>query len=69
MNFTSLISGIVFIVLGVVFFLERLSVVDVSASFVIPVLLIGIGVGVVLGSRRSRPEPADEQGPPRAQTE
>lgn len=66
MNFTSLISGVVFIVLGAVFFLERLSVLHVSASFVIPVLLIGLGVGVVLGSRRTRPEAPESPAPPRA---
>lgn len=69
MNFTSLISGIVFIVLGAVFLLERLSVLHVSASFVIPVLLIGIGVGVVLGSRRSHPEVPEKPDPPRAPSE
>jgi hypothetical protein len=62
-NLTALISGLVFIVLGAVFLLERLSVIDVSAGFVVPVLLIGVGIGVVLGSRRPRPHerPPDEK--------
>ncbi|HYZ91916.1 MAG TPA: DUF5668 domain-containing protein [Actinomycetota bacterium] len=55
MNLGALISGLVFIVLGAAFLLERLSVIDISAGFVIPVLLIGVGIGIVLGSRRPKP--------------
>ena len=65
MNLTALISGLVFIALGVVFLLERLSVINVSAGFVVPVLLIGVGIGIVLGSRRSHSEHSPPaEGPP-----
>jgi hypothetical protein len=70
-NLTSLISGLVFIALGFVFLLERLSIVDVSAGFVVPVLLIGVGLGVVLGGRRrvTRTEPTPEPPEPETRAE
>jgi len=50
---SALISGIVFIVLGVLFLLEQYDVLDVRASFVLPIVLVGIGVWLVTG--RDRP--------------
>lgn len=51
-------AGLVFIVVGVVFLLERLGVVSVSPSFVLPVILVAIGVGLLVG-RRAQPPRAD----------
>ena len=44
-----LVAGIVYIVLGVVFGLERLGVFDVRASFVLPVVLVTVGLALLLG--------------------
>lgn len=51
---TALLAGLVFIVVGCVFLLERLGVIDVPASFVLPVLLVALGVGLLMG-RVERP--------------
>ena len=62
---TALLSGLVFIVIGCVFLLERLGVIDVSASFVLPVLLVALGVGLLMG-RVERPATVEtsDVGPP-----
>lgn len=51
---TSIVAGIVFIVLGMLFLLERAGVLDVQPAYVWPLLLIGLGVAVLLGGRRER---------------
>lgn len=51
---TSIVAGLVFIVLGVLFLLERAGVLDVQPAYVWPLLLIGLGVAVLLGGRRER---------------
>jgi ABC-type antimicrobial peptide transport system permease subunit len=56
-NRTALISGLIFVVLGVVFLLEQLDVFELRAAYVWPVVLIAVGVAVLLGglsSLRSR---------------
>ncbi len=60
-NLLALISGIAFIVLGVVFAADALDWIDVPARVVFPVVMIAIGVGVVLGARGRRDH---HQGPP-----
>ena len=55
-NRLALISGIAFIVLGVVFAADALDWIDVSAQLVFPVVMIAIGAGVVLGARGQRGE-------------
>lgn len=60
-NLLALISGIAFIVLGVVFAADALDWIDVSAQLVFPVVLIAVGVGVVLGSRGRRTEHRDDR--------
>ena len=49
LNTTSLIAGIVFIIFGVLFLLERLGVIDVSGRYVVPIVLIAIGGSIVIG--------------------
>ena len=51
-NTTSLIAGIVFIVLGVLFLLDRLGVLALSGRYVWPVVLVAIGVAIMVGSGR-----------------
>jgi uncharacterized membrane protein len=53
-NLTSLIAGIVFIVLGVLFLLERLGIVALSGRYVWPVVLVAIGVAIIFGGGRGR---------------
>lgn len=65
-NRTALISGIVFIVLGLIFLGEDLGLLDVAADLIIPVLLLALGVGIILGVRRSDyPSPRSEPPPQR----
>jgi hypothetical protein len=59
LNRTSLIAGFVFIVLGVLFLLDQLDVLRLRASYVLPVIVIVIGLVVLIGAlspfwRRSR---------------
>ena len=61
-NLFAFISGIAFIVLGVVFAADALDWVDVSAGLVFPVVMIAVGVGVVVGARGRR-ERRDEPPP------
>jgi hypothetical protein len=52
-NRTTLVAGLIFIVLGVVFLLEQLEVFELRAIYVWPVVLIAIGVAVLLGGLSS----------------
>jgi Domain of unknown function (DUF5668) len=59
-NRTSLVGGFVFIVLGVLFLLDQLDVLRLRASYVLPVIVIVIGLVVLIGAlsplwRRARP--------------
>ncbi len=49
--------GIAFVVLGVLFLLDRLEAIELDASVVLPILLIALGVGVLLGARPKAPGP------------
>lgn len=51
----ALAFGIGFVILGVLFLLDRLDVWDLKPSYVLPVLLIAIGVAILLGGRWKRP--------------
>jgi uncharacterized membrane protein HdeD (DUF308 family) len=60
LNRTSLVAGLLFIVLGVLFLLDQLDVLQLRASYVVPVVLIVVGVVVLIGAlspywRRSPP--------------
>lgn len=44
--------GTFFVVMGLVFLLDELQVVDLQLSYLLPLLLILAGVGVFLGGRR-----------------
>ena len=47
----ALISGLVFMALGVLFLLDHLAVLDFRAVYAWPILLIGIGLAVMFGGR------------------
>ena len=61
---TAIVVGGIYIVLGVLFLLERLGAIGLSARFVWPILLIGAGVGILLGGRRRTYEPEEDNTPP-----
>jgi hypothetical protein len=50
LNRTSLVAGLVFIVLGVLFLLDQLDVLRLRASYVLPVVLIVLGMVVLIGA-------------------
>ena len=47
----AVISGLVFMALGVLFLLDHYAVFDFRAVYVWPILLIGLGLAVMLGGR------------------
>ena len=57
----ALLGGLVFGILGILFLLEDLGVLELKAVFVLPIVLIVVGVAVLVGSlmdtgRGRRPE-------------
>ncbi len=56
-NITSLVAGIVFIVLGVLFLLDRLGVLTLSAQYVWPIILVALGFAIIFGGERRRRGP------------
>lgn len=54
----SLLSGLMFIVLGVVFLLEALEVFELAPATLWPLLLVVLGIVVLAGTGR------DDEGPP-----
>jgi hypothetical protein len=51
----ALALGVAFVVVGILFLLDRLDVWDLKASYLLPVVLIAIGVAILVGARSSRP--------------
>jgi hypothetical protein len=45
-------TGVFFIAAGVLFLLDRLEVIELRARYVLPALLIAVGVGVLISARR-----------------
>lgn len=62
MNMGSLIAGLVFIILGVLFLLDNLGVFEVSFAVIWPIVLIGVGLALLLGGlgRRRQETPPTE---------
>lgn len=50
---SSLVMGLFFIAAGVVFLLDRLDVWELRARYLLPLLLIALGVALLLGGRSS----------------
>jgi hypothetical protein len=50
-NITALIVGVMFVIVGSLFLLDEYDVLDLDAVFVLPVLVIGIGIAIILGGR------------------
>jgi membrane protein DedA with SNARE-associated domain len=53
----SVIWGLIFIVLGVLFLLDQLDVFDLQAAYIFPVVLIVIGVTFLISGAASRRRP------------
>lgn len=65
MDATGAVAGGLFVVLGVLFLLDRLHVIVVAPRLVWPLLLIGLGIAVLLGARRQpRPGTPATDAPP-----
>jgi hypothetical protein len=60
--------GVFFIAMGVVFLLDQLDVLRLDLGYVLPVILIALGLGLLLGARR-RPAEAPLPAPGRPDTE
>lgn len=56
---TGLAFGIAFVVMGVLFLLDGLDVLSLELSYVLPIFLIALGLGVVLGARSKRPSSSE----------
>lgn len=53
-NRAALVWGIFFVVVGVGFLLDRLDVWNLRVRYLIPLLLIALGVAILLGGRGAR---------------
>ena len=53
-NRSALVFGVFFIVAGVAFLLDRLEVWDLQARYLLPILLIVLGIAVLIGGRSPR---------------
>lgn len=53
LNITALIAGLIFIATGILFLLDEYDVLDLDAIFILPVLIIGLGLAIILGARTS----------------
>lgn len=53
-NTGSVVWGLIFIVLGVLFLLDQLDVFNLRAAYIFPVVLIVIGLTVLLGGTLTR---------------
>jgi len=68
----TLLAGVFFTVMGVIFLFDQLDILHLDLTLVLPIVLIGLGVVVVLGSRRSGHPPggvAQGTEPPRVDSE
>ena len=68
----TLMAGVFFTVMGVIFLFDQLDILHLDLTLVLPIVLIALGVVVVLGSRRSGQPPGGvPQGtvPPRVDSE
>lgn len=53
----SLISGVLFVILGVIFLLEALEVFELAPATLWPLLLVALGVAVLAGSGKDDEDP------------
>jgi len=54
----ALAFGLAFIAAGALFLLDRLDVWELRVSYVLPVFLIALGVGILVGGRSKEPPTA-----------
>jgi hypothetical protein len=59
----AVVAGAVFVVIGAVFLLEEVGVLDIDLGYLLPVLLIALGVAVLLSGRRRPPEAGPSRAP------
>ena len=56
-NRGAVIWGLIFVVLGVLFLLDQLEVINLKAAYILPVVLIVIGVTFLISGAASRRRP------------
>ena len=57
----ALISGILFIILGVVFLLEALEVFELAPASLWPLLLVALGIAVLAGTGNDHDDPTADR--------
>ncbi|HBY45528.1 MAG TPA: hypothetical protein DEU95_06065 [Chloroflexi bacterium] len=51
LNITAVVLGLLFVVIGVLFLLNEYDLIKVDGYYILPLLVIGVGVAILLGSR------------------
>jgi hypothetical protein len=51
LDVTALVVGFMFVVIGTLFLMDEYDVLELDAIFVLPVLVIGLGIAIILGGR------------------
>ena len=59
----TMIAGLFFVVMGTLFLLDELDVIDMQAKVIWPAMLIGLGAAVVAGSVPGRARDSRDSGP------
>jgi hypothetical protein len=57
-NRSALVFGVFFVAAGVGFLLDRLGVWNLRARYLLPLLLVALGVAILLGGRSAGPDRA-----------
>lgn len=53
-SIAAFVTGLMFIIIGTLFLLDEYDVLDLNAVFILPVLIIGLGLAIILGARTAR---------------
>lgn len=53
LNVTALVLGLLFIAIGALFLLNEYDVIALDGYYIVPLLVIGVGLAVLLGGRGS----------------
>lgn len=61
LDLTSLIAGVLFVGLGVLFLTDLLGSINLQVRWVWPALLIGLGVALLASGRRNGVDASDEE--------
>lgn len=51
LNVTAVVLGLLFIAIGALFLLDEYDVIALDSYYIVPLLVIGVGVAILLGGR------------------